>query len=367
MSPSPYNDALEEELDLQRFDFTKHRAVSMSMVQQGNQLILASMVPSTPGAKISLWHTQICGAWLNSINNTPPVQALPEVHNIFRILHEEHAITCVLLFAHPKIQHGLTDKGIPLLQQDRLTQLTINQLSDRWDTATNDKHAFQRDPTYKIVLDGNVLNVTTKVMKLTCGKLMNQQDWSEWIELEFLLLYQYNKQLMFGTPVVATDKLAIFHLVWPHVIKELDGCKKAHCVCIGSPRSGQVQILDHTYVNCVNCTGSCLFYAISAAKNMLIYGANASNAFAETQPPKQGFYIYPNRAFKDWWVLHKKNPPIPDGHVILVFGAMQGHPESPRFWEKHINKILRSIDFTPTVHEPCIYSGTILKKCVLFM
>jgi hypothetical protein len=110
-----------------------------------------------------------------------------------------------------------------------------------------------------------------------------------------------------------------------------------------------------------------LFYAISAAKNLLIYGADTSNFFAEALPPKQGFYIYPNRAFKDWWVHHKKNPPISDGHLILVLSAMQGHPESPHLWEKHINKILHSIGFTPTVHKPCIYSGTILNERVLFM
>jgi hypothetical protein len=130
-------------------------------------------------------------------------------------------------------------------------------------------------------------------------------------QIGILQLDQYDKQLMFGTPVITTDRSAIFHLVWTYIIKEPDGCKKARCVCDGSPRSGQVQILDHTYANCVNHTGSCLFYAILVAKNMLIYGANASNAFAEALPPNQGFYLYPNRAFKDWWIHHKKNPPIP--------------------------------------------------------
>jgi hypothetical protein len=88
--------------------------------------------------------------------------------------------------------------------------------------------------------------MTTKVMKLTCSKLTKQHDWSEWNKSEFLQLDQYNKRLMFGTPVIATDKSAIFHLVWTYVIKELDGCKKAH----------QVRILDHTYANCINRTGS---------------------------------------------------------------------------------------------------------------
>jgi hypothetical protein len=107
-----------------------------------------------------------------------------------------------------------------------------------------------------------------------------------------------------------------------------------------------------------------LFYAILAAKNMLIYGVDAFNAFAEAPPPKQVFYIYPDRAFKDWWVHHKNNPPILDGHVIPVLGAMHGHPESPRLRENHISKILCSTGFT---HKPCIYPGTILNKRVLFI
>jgi hypothetical protein len=46
---------------------------------------------------------------------------------------------------------------------------------------------------------------------------------------------------------------------------------------------------------------------------------------------------------------------------------MQGHPESPLLWEKHVNKILWDIDLTPTIHEPCLYSGIINGNRVLFM
>jgi len=209
--------------------------------------------------------------------------------------------------------------------------------------------------------------MVTKVMKLTRGKLMKQSDWSDWNESEHLQLDQYDKQFMFGDPVPVDDASAIFHLVWTYAVKELDGRKKARCVCDGSSRSGQVRVLDHTYANCVDRTGSRIFYAISAAENMLVYGADVSNAFAEAPPPKQGFFIYPDRAFNDWWVNKKGKPPIPDGHVIPILGAMQGHPESPRLWEKHIDRILRDIGLTPTIHEPCIYSGLILGERVLFM
>ncbi len=63
----------------------------------------------------------------------------------------------------------------------------------------------------------------------------------------------------------------------------------------------------------------------------------------------------------------KGKPPIADGQVISVLGAIQGHPESPRLWEKHIDRILRDIRLTLTIHEPCIYSGILLVECVLFM
>ncbi len=125
-------------------------------------------------------------------------------------------------------------------------------------------------------------------------------------------------------------------------------------------------MLDETYANCYDQTSERLFYAIAAAENMLIFGADVSNAFAEAPPPKQGFYVQPDRAFNEWWVKHKQRPPIPPGHGIPILSAMQGHPELPRLWEKHADAILRELGLTPTVHEPCLYSGKINGKRVIF-
>ena len=77
--------------------------------------------------------------------------------------------------------------------------------------------------------------------------------------------------------------------------------------------------------------------------------------------------IRPDKAFHEWWVNHKHRPPIPPGHVIPVLSAMQGHPESPRLWEKHANAILRKLGLKPTVHEPCLYSGTVDENRIVFM
>ena len=98
---------------------------------------------------------------------------------------------------------------------------------------------------------------------------------------------------------------------------------------------------------------------------MLIFGADVSNAFADAPPPKQGFFVRPDKAFHEWWVQHKGRPPIPDNHVITILLAMQGHPESPRLWEKHADSILGDIGLEPTVHELCLYTRIIHGDCIL--
>jgi hypothetical protein len=177
-------------------------------------------------------------------------------------------------------------------------------------------------------------------MRLTREKLMKQPDWNDWQQLEFIQLDQYDAQGLFGQPVHRKDDMAVFHTVWTYAIKAVDSRKKARCTCDGSPRSGQAKLLDETYANCVDQTSDRLFYAIAAGENLLVFGADVSNAFTEAPPPKQGFYIHPDRAFHKWWTQHKTRPPIPDNTVIPVLLAMQGHPESPRLWEKHADAIL---------------------------
>ena len=56
-------------------------------------------------------------------------------------------------------------------------------------------------------------------MRLTRGKLKTAPDWSEWQQSEGVMLDQYEEQGLFGEPVPATDKDAIFNLVWMYVDK----------------------------------------------------------------------------------------------------------------------------------------------------
>ncbi len=191
-------------------------------------------------------------------------------------------------------------------------------------------------------------------MKLTCRKLLNQADWNNWQESKYLQLNQYLDQGMFSLPQTVDADAVTFPLIWTYNVKALDGCKKARCVWDGSPRTGQATTLNETYANnCVDQTSLQLFYGIAAAENLLIFGANISNAFPEAPPQKQGFYIHPDCAFWEWWVTHKHNPPLADVEVIPILSGL---------WEKHADAILRKIGLIPTVHEPCLYSGLINDK-----
>jgi hypothetical protein len=89
---------------------------------------------------------------------------------------------------------------------------------------------------YGIVESGDVRQYTTRVMRLTQGHLLKQDNWIDWQRLEYLQLNQYANQKCFGDPTVVDKDNAVFHLVWTYNIKALDGQKKARCICDGSSR-----------------------------------------------------------------------------------------------------------------------------------
>ncbi len=104
-------------------------------------------------------------------------------------------------------------------------------------------------------------------------------------------------------------------------------------------------------------------------QGLVVVGADVSNAFAEAPPPKAPLYLFINDFFRQWWTEHLGKDPIPQHHKVIlrVNNAIQGHPESPRLWEKHIDAILKSIGLTPTTHEPCLYSGIINGHQIYFL
>ena len=252
------------------------------------------MAPGTPGARVPRWHSQIKGAWLIKIGDTQ-VFTIVDATMSFAMASASGVPSLTLLFSHPEVRQDISQDGLPIVFLAPFSQHVHDQLNKCWDFTTVADYLWKKPP-YDIVEVGDVLNYITRVMKLTRSKLQQEDDWSDWQESEYLQLDQYNAQGMFGKPVPAKDDDAIFHLIWTYTIKAVDGHKKARCVCDGSMRSGMVRVLAKTCANCVNQTRACLFYAVPAAVNLLVFSTNVSNAFAEVPPPKQGFYIQLDRA-----------------------------------------------------------------------
>ncbi len=190
------------------------------------------MAPATPGARIPRWRTRIRGAWLIAINGTH-ITTLADAQSIFRCLSNANSHGCTLLFSHPEITPDILSSGLPIMSKSDFSQLTHDQLNNRVDIL-EDGLRILRMRAYDIVESGDVRQYVTRVMRLTQGKLLKQDDWHDWQDSEFLQLDQYNAQGMFGDPVQVDKDDAVFYLVWTYGIKTLDGRKKARCMCDGS-------------------------------------------------------------------------------------------------------------------------------------
>ena len=195
--------------------------------------------------------------------------------------------------------------------------------------------------------------VVNKMVKntLTRAKLMKQSDWKDWENSEFLQLNQYEQQGMFDSPGPIPENasnVSILPMIWVYLIKT-DGRKKARCVANGAPHLKGTITLTATYAACLDQSANRLFWAYAAIKNKKVYGADAQNAFAEAPPPKSPLYLKIDDAFRNWW-LKKHNKVLSKDTYVRVNQAIQGHPESPRLWNLHIDKILKHIGFESTTH-----------------
>ena len=182
--------------------------------------MLHNMAKGSPCDKLKDWRSRLKGAWLISVNGIP-VQSVADINTIFNNCLTSGIRECTLLFSHPYIRHGLTNEGIPQISLDQINPrrlfhgytppapplCTRNKIRQSW--------------------DGGVLQYITKAQRLTRGKLINQDDWSDWKDSEFTQLDQYEAQGMFGTPQIVTSDDAVFNLVWTYTIKEVDKRKKA--------------------------------------------------------------------------------------------------------------------------------------------
>jgi hypothetical protein len=141
------------------------------------------------------------------------------------------------------------------------------------------------------------------------------------------------------------------HEIDPNSLEEVE---KARGTCNGGKPHGGAVTLAETHAACVEHPAQRLFWAITASESLITLGCDVANAFAEAPPPTAPFYMEVDHQFRDWWVNCMGRPPMPKGHVIPMQRALQGHPESPRLWHRHIHNVLTKEEgFECCTHEPC--------------
>ena len=217
VSLDPYATVFKEELDLRKMNLARHPTAGLILFEKDNRILLASMTPGTPGVRIARWQTRIRGAWLIQVDGIP-VTSISDAKAVFTRLSCSNSPHCTLQFSHPEVNPDISNKGLPVMSKSDFSQFTHDQLNNRIDLL-EDGLRTQRKQQYNIVDSGDVLNYNTRIMKLTRGKLLSQDDRTDWQDSEYLQLDQYDAQGMFGNPVLSQEGDAIFHLVWTYAIK----------------------------------------------------------------------------------------------------------------------------------------------------
>ena len=154
MSPDSYHKASEQTVDLRKFDMATHHTGGLNLFESDGRVHLASISPSTPTARIHDWCTRIRGAWLVKVDTTP-VANIADVTTAFTELRLNHAISTTLLFSHPEIRPSLSQNGTPIVSSAPFSQLTHDQLNNRWEFLTVVDHLQTCKPSYEIVDSGD--------------------------------------------------------------------------------------------------------------------------------------------------------------------------------------------------------------------
>jgi hypothetical protein len=333
--------------------------------QPDNRPTLHFCQSGTPAAKIKNWRSRFRHGTIRATDGEY-MDTIEDVRRTVATLKDSSRKDCKVTIAHHEVAQPLTASGIPQLHFDQLHAIAhhLHVLKYGEDYNLWGDHDqmpdVHEDTIHQAIADDQA------VARFTRRQLKRREDWQVWKEAEWKQLTSYHTQDMFGASIARPPKATVLPFVWTYLFK--DGIKpKARGTCNGGKRYGKAVTLAHTYASCIEQPGARIFWSLSALHGMTVLGADAGNAFAEAPPPIQPFYMAIDDQFRTWWTESMGNEPIPEGYVLPVKHALQGHPEAPRLWEKHIVKILADLGFKSTTHEKCIYQKTVAGEKVLFL
>ena len=356
MSSDPYNNRLEHKIILKG----THKTLGMQLITDNisGRIKLKQCLPGTPSARLPKWRSELRNSTILTINGEM-IKDVKTVEQIIRTGKKSGKKDITVVF-------GTMDKislhpshGVPQMHFDQLNVVAhhLHQMKGYECNDCTDKTGMKCEAHIK---------KAKSAKRFTRRVLQQRQDWEAWQKAEYKMHDDYEKQDMFGEPCRLPKGANVLPFYWDYSRKPT-GEYKARCVVNGAPTQKGSVTLAQTYAASLEQPGQRLFWATVANESLYAVGSDATNAFAEAPPPVAELYILIDEPYRNWWVNHKKRKPIPKGMVLPVKHAIQGHPESPRLWQQHIDGFLKQMKFESTTHEPCLYKGVYKQHRVLFM
>jgi hypothetical protein len=172
------------------------------------------------------------------------------------------------------------------------------------------------------------------------------------------------KDGMYGPPCIAPSGATVLRTVWTYYVKR-DGTLKPRSSCDGSVLKGRGIAYAQHYTACIYQPGMRIFWAMVAIRGWIAIGADAINAFAQADPPKEPTFVRIDDQMAEW--LEEITGKRPGRTLVLpVLCALQGHPAAGSSWADKVEGLLKDeMGFTSSTHETCLYLGSYGGKEVL--
>ena len=343
-----------------------------------NRAYVTDILDHTTATKLCSSHRVSCrkfvGAFLTAINDVPIFSAADAEQELTNPRHLASPPTHLHLTLAPELllskslrdadarEFDLYQAATTDLSSDdalRITPLELRAIHALRTAAPADSSCVTDDEIdllIRVITSHAATPEELALGTLTRRKLKTLPTWPLWNAAEEKQCDQFQTLGMFGKPCTRPPDAIVLRPHWQYKIKTC-GKRRSRLCCDGSPRAAPVlHALAESYSSCIEVPIFRLFCALTASLNYTIFAGDTQDAYAHSPGPPVPTFLSINDIFADWY-LKKYGVTLDRSMVVPVRRALQGHPESGRLWEAHINGILTSpeLGFRSTTHERNIY------------
>jgi Reverse transcriptase (RNA-dependent DNA polymerase) len=334
-----------------------------------DRAFLSTIAARSPASRAKIPWAKYKGAYVLRVNGSP-VQHVEDVTSAIQCASRRVGTTELRLLLDPDpyvYACQIQEESLHLSSEQLACIHAVRSGPEAYDDAYSDFLAYydeQCEDGFIHSLGATVLGTAEErsLPSFTRARLKRLSTWPDGQtgpKGEFAQLDDMEQKGMYGDPVPRPAGAIVLRQHWTYLLKS-DGTRKARNCCDGSKRAAPALHGEaKTYASCVEQPCMRVYFALCAADGLIVYGADAANAFANSPPPQVPTFVAIDDAYHDWY-LARKGVALDRQLVLPVQHALQGHPESGSLWEQMINRILLgNLGLSNTVHERNLYVGTV--------